>query len=810
MKLNKTNAEVDVLGKRSSQEYGIDPENLHLAYKAFTQYSDPISAVVREVTSNCFDAHREARVDKNIKIEISDRYTDDRYISFRDYGIGLTVDRVNNIYRKFFSSTKRDTNEQIGAFGLGSKSPLGYTEMFEVITSPRKPCLRGTVKQRGGVEPICMWFEKDHIDEVFRAVKYHYIIREGKNSPSISLVNTSVTNEEFGTEVVIPIHNSTDWKAFVKACKEQLAYFSDITFSGPFNANLNEKYDIIEGENFRYIPDGRAPDTMHLVLGEVYYPIDHDIMDWSNEYSWKASKYDVGIALKFDIGELDVVWNRENIEYNEAQKKIIQKRADAAFEELKDLDNKYLSKIDSFEKWYNVKDTVKKYYFISDNVKIRAPKKETNDLDPNTSTFGEFNDLPKLPNNVFYFLNTHRSTDDKGHIKSHQNLRRPKGIFGWNGKFTKATALDVYYLADESYQSRTNRYICQELSYGPIFLLKRDKTSTKYYEKVYRSYYGGDDDPTKKEVDLIKKFENLVLDKLSYLMYDYSSVEVTEEFIEKDKERKTSSTTDYSDELPCKLLTISSNYYESYKWSRERLDRDKLENFNGIIIYGNNDHDDALTSLGDLIYGSTAWIRSEYPYKLFSNKSITGFVLKVGKNRYDYLKSLPCTTIHVNEIEQRIDELPGLFKRMVTARKIKEMMDAHPHFGYGDVMHLSSSFVINYLFPDVYKLASEIDLYKSNNMSNWGGLDSKRFKSLVDVDMIRKVETLIGYMYKIPSLTVICNISGVGKNTQTVNQKGDEILEIDTLECLKNQVDDIHPLLYYRYNENKLQEESND
>ena len=80
-------------------------------------YSDPISSIVRELASNCMDSHTEAKVDTPVIVTMD--YDDSgKYISFEDNGAGISVDRFNTIYRKLLESTKENSNEELGGFGL--------------------------------------------------------------------------------------------------------------------------------------------------------------------------------------------------------------------------------------------------------------------------------------------------------------------------------------------------------------------------------------------------------------------------------------------------------------------------------------------------------------------------------------------------------------------------------------------------------------------------------------------------------------------------------------------------------------------
>ncbi|MGH6957867.1 MAG: hypothetical protein ACREEW_14470, partial [Caulobacteraceae bacterium] len=85
-------------------------------------YSDKPLAVVREITCNALDVHKLTGQTRPFLVATP---TDlDPSFSVRDFGTGLTHDEMVGLYTTFFDSTKQDTNDQVGGFGLGSKSPF--------------------------------------------------------------------------------------------------------------------------------------------------------------------------------------------------------------------------------------------------------------------------------------------------------------------------------------------------------------------------------------------------------------------------------------------------------------------------------------------------------------------------------------------------------------------------------------------------------------------------------------------------------------------------------------------------------------
>lgn len=104
-----------------SLEYEVAEGQGALLFKILSQYSNPIGSLIRETVTNAFDSHIEADIDKSITVRInSSNKLIGTQSSFevQDYGVGLSPERVRNIYRKFLASTKRGGNKEHGAFGL--------------------------------------------------------------------------------------------------------------------------------------------------------------------------------------------------------------------------------------------------------------------------------------------------------------------------------------------------------------------------------------------------------------------------------------------------------------------------------------------------------------------------------------------------------------------------------------------------------------------------------------------------------------------------------------------------------------------
>ena len=310
-----------------------------MVFQMFTKnvYSNPIGTIVREITSNCFDSHVEAGVNTPILIKrgIDKNNNNSLYISFIDYGVGMSPDRIYNIYGVYFESTKRATNSLIGGYGIGAKSVLAY---------------RRTTGQGEG-EYDNSFFVLTNYD----GIRYYYCIYEGNESPVISLLHSEKTDDHNGTEVRVPVMEK-DLQAFSKEMVRQLYYFENIIFEGfeeddnhtRYDETLTNEYQIIRGKSFLFRGNDYS-NIMHVCLGRVAYPIDYNILGLS------SSDYQLPIALKLEVGEIGVTVSRESLDYSETTIKILKKKLEAAKKEIIALISKQYQNVQTLEEYFNVK-----------------------------------------------------------------------------------------------------------------------------------------------------------------------------------------------------------------------------------------------------------------------------------------------------------------------------------------------------------------------------------------------------------------------------------------------------------------------
>ena len=131
----KLSHDAEYIGDVQENRVGIDKNNIDFITTLLTSnlYSKPLESFFRETVSNAYDSHKEAGTDEPILILIEDTNTYCTYrISIRDYGVGVTPERFDQIYRNIGSSTKRESNSYIGMFGIGRFSCLSCADVANI------------------------------------------------------------------------------------------------------------------------------------------------------------------------------------------------------------------------------------------------------------------------------------------------------------------------------------------------------------------------------------------------------------------------------------------------------------------------------------------------------------------------------------------------------------------------------------------------------------------------------------------------------------------------------------------------------
>lgn len=133
MKVYSKGSAVEIIGAETEEHvFKINTSALAFQTLSASLYSDRVSAIIRELSCNAYDAHVAANK-KAVPFEIHLPTQLNSEFIIRDFGTSMTDEQILELYCEYFSSSKQGTNKQIGGFGIGSKSPFSYTDGFTII-----------------------------------------------------------------------------------------------------------------------------------------------------------------------------------------------------------------------------------------------------------------------------------------------------------------------------------------------------------------------------------------------------------------------------------------------------------------------------------------------------------------------------------------------------------------------------------------------------------------------------------------------------------------------------------------------------
>lgn len=275
-----------------------------------TMYQDKIGSMVRELSCNAMDAHIEAgKGDEAFTIHVPDSI--EPWFSVKDEGIGMDDATLRKVYTTYGESTKDDSNDVVGAFGLGSKTPFAYTDQFTVTS-------------------------------VYEGVQRIYVaVMNDEGLPVLKLQAENETTDHNGLEVYVAVRDG-DYDSFTSALKKQLRFFKvkptllNNRYGIEFD-KLDETDEIvIDMDGIRVYSGNRyAPlrNGIWITQGGVGYPLDMGKMGDmdASVKEFADALQEKGAILEFEIGQIEVTASREGISYTEAVcKRIVSRLRDSA------------------------------------------------------------------------------------------------------------------------------------------------------------------------------------------------------------------------------------------------------------------------------------------------------------------------------------------------------------------------------------------------------------------------------------------------------------------------------------------------
>lgn len=295
MEISQIKKNIQTSNLTSTTNFSIGNENFILGILREKLYSNPLRVIVQEYASNARDAHREIKK-YDIPIQIKVPSSLNPNLEIQDFGPGISPSRMNDIFIRYGNSTKRDSNELTGGFGIGAKCAWSYTDQFTITT-------------------------------IVDGIKYCYsAYLDEESNGKLALLHQEETTEENGTLISIPIL----FKDF-QAINDNIIFVTKYWDVRPKLVGNNiPSYPKIEykinKENW-FIPindnNSRYHYSSYAIIDGIPYELSLDykqkeLLNLSNEeYHW----FTTGTNFKFKTGDITLSANREQIYYDDKTRK---------------------------------------------------------------------------------------------------------------------------------------------------------------------------------------------------------------------------------------------------------------------------------------------------------------------------------------------------------------------------------------------------------------------------------------------------------------------------------------------------------
>lgn len=247
-----------------------------------TLYTNKQRSTAREYITNAYDSHVDAgKVNTPFKVHAPTEL--EPFFSVQDFGIGLSAEDVESIYCTFFLSTKENTNETNGCFGLGSKSALSVSDSFTVTS-------------------------------VKDGVKVTYSIFKGVDGkPQNKKIFESKTDEANGVTVKVPV-KPQDCIKWQNEISELICCFSNVDCNIEKDKFYQRRLNKLDELKYGLINWDHKEGVHEVKMGNVIYPIKNFcsyIKTTSLREKFRVVANKNYILLKANLGDFNIAPSRE-------------------------------------------------------------------------------------------------------------------------------------------------------------------------------------------------------------------------------------------------------------------------------------------------------------------------------------------------------------------------------------------------------------------------------------------------------------------------------------------------------------------
>lgn len=258
----------------------------HLVGVLTNLYSDRILAFIREPSTNAADSHAKAKNLAPIQVTLPSRLNNFLF-AVEDFGVGMSIDELEDRYSAYGASDKRDDDEANGTLGLGSKAPLAYSDSFTIRS------------RKGGVQVLAV------------------VSKDSDGVPFLGVLDTSSTSEPNGVRIEVPVRER-DAMTVRHTAEEFFSYWP----KGSVLLNGVQPQSIRDDEDLIWLDDDVAVSLSHgdsyIVQHNVPYPVERYNGSLANARSKGYS-----VVAFVPSGSVNFPPSREALEYTDRTNEVL-------------------------------------------------------------------------------------------------------------------------------------------------------------------------------------------------------------------------------------------------------------------------------------------------------------------------------------------------------------------------------------------------------------------------------------------------------------------------------------------------------
>ncbi len=249
-------------------------------------YSNKVLACLREYSTNAWEAHR-LNNNEHTPIEITLPNLIDPMLKIRDFGPGLTFDQIEKLICSYGETTKDNSNEFAGCFGIGSKAAFSYSNTFQITSI----CNGSKVIANCYIDET----EEGRISELFHG--------------------PANDDEKSGIEIAIPVQ-LCDMGKFADEAKNLFRFWDlppTVKGHAGYTPMVNSWYLRNPAKDWGFLDKQGYYATAYIVMGGIAYRLDGDKI--GNLDSIHERILDKSLVIFAKIGDVTIAANREEVDY---------------------------------------------------------------------------------------------------------------------------------------------------------------------------------------------------------------------------------------------------------------------------------------------------------------------------------------------------------------------------------------------------------------------------------------------------------------------------------------------------------------